>query len=47
MLGTSHYGRAERFGLTRKPFATPFGETTVDAAIVDELEGAGGTAEDY
>jgi AmmeMemoRadiSam system protein B len=47
VLGTSHYGRPESFGLTRKPFATPFGETTVDAAIVDELERAGGVAEDY
>ena len=47
VLGTSHYGRAEAFGLTRKPFATPFGETTADAGIVAELERAGGTAEDY
>ena len=47
VLGTSHYGQAETFGLTRKPFATPFGETTTDAAIVAELERAGGTAEDY
>jgi AmmeMemoRadiSam system protein B len=47
VLGTSHYGRAEAFGLTRKPFATPFGETTTDAGIVAELEAAGGTAEDY
>src|SRR4051812_6008822 len=30
ILGTSHYGRPERFGLTRKPFRTPLGETTVD-----------------
>jgi len=47
VLGTSHYGQAETFGLTRKPFATPFGETTADAGIVGELERAGGTAEDY
>ncbi len=25
VLGTSHYGEPDRFGLTRKPFATPFG----------------------
>jgi predicted class III extradiol MEMO1 family dioxygenase len=47
VLGTSHYGQAETFGLTRKPFATPFGETTADAGIVGELERAGGHAEDY
>ena len=27
ILGTSHYGEPERFGLTRKPFLTPCGET--------------------
>lgn len=47
VLGTSHHGRPEAFGLTRKPFATPFGATTVDAAIVGALERAGGVAEDY
>lgn len=47
VLGTSHYGRPEAFGLTRKPFATPFGETTTDDAAVAELEAAGGVAEDY
>lgn len=47
VLGTSHYGRPEAFGLTRKPFATPFGETTVDEALVEELERAGGVPEDY
>ena len=25
VLGTSHYGEPDRFGLTRKPFSTPFG----------------------
>src|SRR5512140_644800 len=29
ILGTSHYGDPERFGLTRKPFTTPLGRTTV------------------
>jgi hypothetical protein len=37
ILGTSHYGQPERFGLTRKNFVTPFGEAVTDAAIVDEL----------
>ena len=27
ILATSHYGEPERFGLTRKPFVTPLGET--------------------
>jgi AmmeMemoRadiSam system protein B len=50
VLGTSHYGEPDRFGLTRKAFATPFGETTPDLALVDELaQAAGGAAamEDY
>lgn len=38
VLGTSHYGQPERFGLTRKPFVTPLGETAVDLALVDWLE---------
>ena len=37
VLGTSHYGAAERFGLTRKPYVTPLGESAVDAALVDWL----------
>lgn len=47
VLGTSHYGRAEAFGLTRKPYVTPFGETATDAAAVAELARAGGVDEDY
>jgi MEMO1 family protein len=50
ILGTSHYGEPERFGLTRKPFATPFGEARTDTALVNRLEAAGGGAvamEDY
>jgi AmmeMemoRadiSam system protein B len=50
ILGTSHYGQPEHFGLTRKPFVTPFGETRTDVALVDELaRAAGGAAvmEDY
>ena len=37
ILGTSHYGEPDRFGLTRKPFVTPFGETGTDLGLVDEL----------
>ena len=37
VLGTSHYGEPDRFGLTRKPFRTPYGETGTDLALVDEL----------
>jgi len=40
VLGTSHYGEADRFGLTRKPFVTPFGEAITDGALVDELAAA-------
>lgn len=50
VLGTSHYGAPERFGLTRKPYATPIGESQVDTALVDWLEQNGGPAvamEDY
>ena len=37
VLGTSHYGEPERFGLTRKPFATPIGESVVDLPLVEAL----------
>jgi AmmeMemoRadiSam system protein B len=50
VLGTSHYGEPETFGLTRKPYVTPLGETRTDAAIVDRLARDGGAAvrmEDY
>jgi AmmeMemoRadiSam system protein B len=50
VLGTSHYGAPGRFGLTRKPFETPFGRTEVDPSLVDSLsEGAPGAVilEDY
>jgi AmmeMemoRadiSam system protein B len=50
VLGTSHYGEPERFGLTRKPFVTPLGESQVDAPLVDWLEQKGAPAvqmEDY
>lgn len=38
VLGTSHYGQPGKFGLTRKPFETPFGQTSVDVTLVKELE---------
>ncbi|HYL37316.1 MAG TPA: AmmeMemoRadiSam system protein B [Bryobacteraceae bacterium] len=38
VLGTSHYGEPDRFGLTRKPFVTPLGEATTEVKLVDELE---------
>jgi hypothetical protein len=41
ILGTSHYGAPDRFGLTRKPFATPLGETVPDLELVNELERGG------
>jgi len=50
VLGTSHYGQPDRFGLTRKPFVTPLGETLTDTSIVDRLAAAAPGAvnmEDY
>lgn len=50
VLGTSHYGRPERFGLTRKPFVTPLGTLHVDTPLVDWLAERAGDAvlmEDY
>jgi AmmeMemoRadiSam system protein B len=37
ILGTSHYGAPERFGLTRKPYVTPWGESRTNITLVDEL----------
>lgn len=37
ILGTSHYGAPDRFGLTRKQFITPLGEARTDLDLVDEL----------
>ena len=37
VLGTSHYGQPNKFGLTRKPYETPFGQSIVNLALVDEL----------
>lgn len=50
ILGTSHYGEPNRFGLTAKPFLTPLGETAVDCdavAFLTERGGAAVVAEDY
>src|SRR5271154_5843458 len=30
VLGTSHYGEPDKFGLTRKPYVTPFGDSVTD-----------------
>ena len=50
VLGTSHWGDTEKFGLTHKPFVTPLGTLRVDDELVDWLEQQGGKAvnpEDY
>ena len=50
ILGTSHYGAPDRFGLTRKPYVTPFGTARTNTALVDELATAAPGAvrmEDY
>lgn len=50
VLGTSHYGAPETFGVTAKPFRTPNGETQADPALVEELCAEGGPSvrrEDY
>jgi len=50
ILATSHYGEPETFGLTRKPFRTPLGDTATDTGLVDWLATHGGPGvqmEDY
>lgn len=50
ILGTSHYGESGKFGLTKKNFATPYGEAVCDAESVDWLANAAPdavTMEDY
>lgn len=37
VLGTSHYGEAEKFGLTRKNYRTPWGDSRTDFKLVEEL----------
>jgi AmmeMemoRadiSam system protein B len=50
LLGTSHYGVPEKFGLTRKPFITPLGTLEVNTELVDWITTRAGdaiTMEDY
>jgi AmmeMemoRadiSam system protein B len=50
ILGTSHYGEPDKFGLTVKPFLTPLGETRAERDLVERLATAAGDAvklEDY
>jgi hypothetical protein len=50
LLGTSHYGAPEKFGLTRKSFVSPLGSLQVDLELEEWLEQHGGEAvskEDY
>ncbi len=50
ILGTSHYGAPDYFGLTRKQFVTPFGAARTETRFVDELDKAAPLAvrmEDY
>jgi len=44
ILGTSHYGESEKFGLTRKDFVTPLGRAVSDGRLVDWLETKSGNA---
>ncbi|MES1207708.1 MAG: AmmeMemoRadiSam system protein B [Pseudomonadota bacterium] len=37
VLATSHYGAPDRYGLTRKAFATPLGRAVTETALVDAL----------
>jgi AmmeMemoRadiSam system protein B len=37
VLGTSHYGQPDKFGLTRKRFKTPFGTAATNDSLVTEL----------
>ncbi len=50
VLGTSHYGEPDRFGITRKPYVTPFGPTRTDPGRLERFARAAGEAaldEDY
>jgi AmmeMemoRadiSam system protein B len=37
ILGTSHYGAPEKFGLTRKAYRTPLGNAEVDIELMERL----------
>jgi len=39
VLGTSHYGAPERFGLTRKAWTTPWGDAAPAIDLINELAG--------
>ncbi|HLA77802.1 MAG TPA: AmmeMemoRadiSam system protein B [Vicinamibacteria bacterium] len=50
ILGTSHYGEPETFGLTTKPFVTPLGQAETQVRLARFLEdsaGPGVRVEDY
>jgi AmmeMemoRadiSam system protein B len=50
ILGTSHYGQGEKWGLTRKPYNTPLGPVETDQAFVESLTKRAGSSiemEDY
>jgi MEMO1 family protein len=50
VAGTSHYGEPDRFGITRKAFATPFGVARTERRLLDRLVADAGDAvvvEDY
>jgi AmmeMemoRadiSam system protein B len=50
ILATSHYGEPGTFGLTRKSFVTPLGESPSDSRLIEWLASRGGEAavmEDY
>jgi AmmeMemoRadiSam system protein B len=50
ILGTSHYGQGEKWGLTRKPYLTSLGPVETDQRFVDDLVRRAGDSiemEDY
>jgi AmmeMemoRadiSam system protein B len=48
ILGTSHYGSPNKFGLTRKPWTTPFGQTHPNLELINELaQNKASVMEDY
>ncbi|MFN7542988.1 MAG: AmmeMemoRadiSam system protein B [Acidobacteriota bacterium] len=50
ILATSHYGPPEKFGVTRKAYQTPLGETTPANELLDEIRAIAGASlieEDY
>jgi AmmeMemoRadiSam system protein B len=50
LLGTSHYGEPEKFGMTRKPFVTPLGTLQPDHELIDRIVARAGDSvvmEDY